>query len=133
MSPDSYAHVWFRSLFAAKIDVNVVLNLWDMYFQLGDQFLIFFMPLILLLNMKDDIMSSNEIDKSELLSKLFKIFRISYFAFLLLIILFFLRNDPKRAHSNQCKRLKRFQQSLSSFCPKNSSVIQKGKKKEFFF
>lgn len=72
MSPDSYAHVWFRSLFAAKIDVNVLLNLWDMYFQLGDQFLIFFMPLILLLNMKDEIMSSNEIDKTELLSKLFK-------------------------------------------------------------
>jgi hypothetical protein len=81
MSPDSYAHVWFRSLFAAKIDVSVLLSLWDMYFQLGDQFLIFFMPLILLLNMKDEIMSSNEIDKTELLSKSFNISYLFHFTF----------------------------------------------------
>lgn len=67
ISPDSYAHLWFRSLFTAKTNVNVTLATWDMYFQLGDQFLIFFMSLILIFNMKEDIMESNTTDKSKLL------------------------------------------------------------------
>lgn len=67
ISPDSYAHLWFRSLFGAKTSVKVTLAIWDMYFQLGDQFLIFFMSLILVFNMKEDIMSSADTDKTELL------------------------------------------------------------------
>ena len=41
-----------------------------MYFQLGDQFLIFFMSLILVFNIRDEIISSNQNDKSELISKI---------------------------------------------------------------
>lgn len=69
ISPDSYAHLWFRSLFSSKTSDEVTLAIWDMYFQLGDQFLIFFMSLILVFNMREDIMNSNETEKAELLSK----------------------------------------------------------------
>ncbi|RNA27526.1 TBC1 domain family member 23 [Brachionus plicatilis] len=66
ISPDSYAHIWFRSLFAANSNLKVILNLWDMYFQLGDQFLIFFMSLILVFNLRDEIMASTDMEKAEL-------------------------------------------------------------------
>ncbi|CAF1021102.1 unnamed protein product [Brachionus calyciflorus] len=66
ISPDSYAHLWFRSLFAANSNLQVILNLWDMYFQLGDQFLIFFMSLILLFNIRDEIMAAGDMDRAEL-------------------------------------------------------------------
>lgn len=91
IAPDSYAHLWvihlllsrigresplnnfaffqFRSLFAARTNVDVTLSILDMYFQLGDQFLIFFMSLILVFNMRDEIMAASDMDKSELLSK----------------------------------------------------------------
>jgi len=67
ISPDSYAHLWFRSLFAVKTNIKVTLTIWDMYFQLGDQFLIFFMSLILVFNIKEDIMSSNDIEKVDII------------------------------------------------------------------
>lgn len=70
ISPDSYAHQWFRSLFSAILNVKVTLSLWDVYFQLGDQFLVFFMSLILVFNLKEEIMNAGpEVDKSELISK----------------------------------------------------------------
>jgi len=47
----------------------VTLSILDMYFQLGDQFLIFFMSLILVFNMRDEIMAASAMEKSELLSK----------------------------------------------------------------
>jgi hypothetical protein len=65
VSPDSYAHLWFRSLFSANTDLKVVLNLWDIYFQLGDQFLVFFMSLILVFNSKEAILGSVDLDKSD--------------------------------------------------------------------
>lgn len=65
IAPDSYAHLWFRSLFASKTNVEVTLTIWDMYFQLGDQFLIFFMSLILVFNIRDEIMEANT-DRAEL-------------------------------------------------------------------
>ena len=70
ISPDSYAHQWFRSLFSAILSVKVTLSLWDVYFQLGDQFLVFFMSLILVFNLKEEIMNSGpDVDKNELISK----------------------------------------------------------------
>ncbi len=39
-----------------------------MYFQLGDQFLVFFMSLILVFNGREEIMSSVDINKSEIIS-----------------------------------------------------------------
>lgn len=70
ISPDFYARSWFRSLFSSKTSVNVTLAIWDMYFQLGDQFLIFFMSLILVFNMREDIMVDNDFDKKEILSQI---------------------------------------------------------------
>jgi hypothetical protein len=71
VSPDSYAHQWFRSLFAASAPPEVTLHLWDIYFQLGDQFLVFFMSLILLYNMREEILvNSADKDKLELTSLL---------------------------------------------------------------
>jgi TBC1 domain family member 23 len=52
LTPDAYAHLWVKSLFAASSGLKVVLNLWDVYFQLGDQFLIFFLALVLVINAK---------------------------------------------------------------------------------
>lgn len=65
VSPDSYAHLWFRSLFSANTDLKVVLNLWDIYFQLGDQFLVFFMSLILVFNSKEAILESADLEKAD--------------------------------------------------------------------
>ena len=64
---DSYAHLWFRSLFAAIADPKVALHLWDIYFQLGDQFLIFFMSLILIYNMREEILASNDKERADLI------------------------------------------------------------------
>lgn len=44
--------------------------MWDMYFQLGDQFLVFFMSLILVFNIREEIMSSQDMEKPELISTL---------------------------------------------------------------
>ena len=94
VSPDSYAHLWvscklklgekfflnklisfisflkFRSLFSANTELKVVLSLWDVYFQLGDQFLVFFMSLILVFNFREEIMSAVDQEKADLISKL---------------------------------------------------------------
>lgn len=40
-----------------------------MYFQLGDQFLVFFMSLILVFNIREEIMSSQNVEKADLISK----------------------------------------------------------------
>jgi hypothetical protein len=56
-------------LFAAVAKPAVTLHLWDIYFQLGDQFLIFFMSLILIYNMREEILvNSADKDKQELTS-----------------------------------------------------------------
>ncbi|KAK3107332.1 hypothetical protein FSP39_012034 [Pinctada imbricata] len=57
ISADNYAQSWFRSLFAAPCDLQVIQNMWDVYFQQGDQFLVFFMALVILVNARDQILS----------------------------------------------------------------------------
>lgn len=65
----NWLYLQFRSLFAANTHLNVTFHLWDMYFQLGDQFLVFFMSLILVFNIREEIMSSQDMEKPELMSK----------------------------------------------------------------
>ncbi|CAF2325859.1 unnamed protein product [Rotaria sp. Silwood2] len=49
ITPDSYAHIWIRSLYAGLCSLNVTLPLWDGYFQHADQFFAFFLALVLLM------------------------------------------------------------------------------------
>lgn len=40
----------FSTLFASHCDLKVILNMWDVYLQQGDQFLVFFMALVIVVN-----------------------------------------------------------------------------------
>ena len=39
-------------MFAGNCNLKVILHVWDVYFQLGDQFLIFFLSLVIVINSK---------------------------------------------------------------------------------
>lgn len=56
ISADAYALSWFRSLFAERCSFEVVLAMWDQYFQHSDPFLVFFLALIMLINGRDRIL-----------------------------------------------------------------------------
>lgn len=61
ITPDMYCLTWFQSLFAATCTLNVVISMWDFYFQQSDPFFIFFLSLIMVVNARDQIISmSNE-------------------------------------------------------------------------
>ncbi|XP_050035102.2 TBC1 domain family member 23 [Dermacentor andersoni] len=57
ITPDCYALPWFRSLFSSTCDLKVIQNMWDIYLQLADPFLLFSLSLVLLANTKEEIMS----------------------------------------------------------------------------
>lgn len=57
ITPDLYALPWFRSLFSSTCDLKVIQNMWDIYLQLADPFLLFYLSLVLLANTKEEIMS----------------------------------------------------------------------------
>lgn len=57
IAADHYAMSWFRSLFAATCPFEVVLAMWDQYFQHSDPFLVFFLALIMLINGRDRILA----------------------------------------------------------------------------
>lgn len=57
VSPDTYALPWFRSLFASTCTLPVIQNKWDVYFQHGDPFLVFFMALVILVNARDQLLA----------------------------------------------------------------------------
>lgn len=40
----------FQALFAASCDLTVVLSIWDLYFQKGDPFFVFYLALVILVN-----------------------------------------------------------------------------------
>lgn len=57
ITAEMYAQSWFRSLFAATCPFEVVLAMWDQYFQHADPFLVFFLGLIMLINGRDRILA----------------------------------------------------------------------------
>ncbi|XP_061188960.1 TBC1 domain family member 23-like [Saccostrea echinata] len=67
--PDLYCHSWFRSLFAAPCDLQVIQVMWDVYFQNGDQFLTFFMALVILVNARDQILAG-EVDSKQQITEM---------------------------------------------------------------
>ncbi|XP_076255603.1 TBC1 domain family member 23 isoform X2 [Rhynchophorus ferrugineus] len=55
--PGAYCLKWFQSLFASTCNLEVVINMWDYYFQQSDPFFIFFLSLIMIINARDQIIS----------------------------------------------------------------------------
>ncbi|XP_055382729.1 TBC1 domain family member 23 isoform X2 [Condylostylus longicornis] len=67
ISPDLYSMYWFRTLFASTCGLSVVLSMWDLYFQHGDPFLVFFLGLIILINGRDQILALKDRSKEEII------------------------------------------------------------------
>ncbi|XP_015791431.1 TBC1 domain family member 23 [Tetranychus urticae] len=70
INPDSYALSWFRSLFAAHVNIKALLTLWDAYLQASNPFLIFFLSLVMLVNAKEQIMSMKDQSKEAIIKTL---------------------------------------------------------------
>eukprot|EP00794_Sanderia_malayensis_P011174 gene11174-12349_t len=62
--PDLYAQKWLRSLFASVCDGDVIQAMWDSYLLDGDQFFVFFLMLVMVLNAKDKILEMSKKNKS---------------------------------------------------------------------
>lgn len=56
IGPDRYCVAWFQTLFAATCSLPVVLCMWDIYFQQGDPFLVFFLSLVMVVNGREQIL-----------------------------------------------------------------------------
>lgn len=67
ITPDQYSITWFQSLFAATCTLPVVLNMWDMYFQHTDPFLVFFLALIMLINGREQILAMKNESAEEII------------------------------------------------------------------
>uniref|UniRef100_A0A2R5LAK4 TBC1 domain family member 23 n=2 Tax=Ornithodoros turicata TaxID=34597 RepID=A0A2R5LAK4_9ACAR len=67
ITPDSFALVWFRSLFSSTCDLKVIQAMWDIYLQLSDPFLVFYLSLVLLANTKEEIFSRKNESKETLI------------------------------------------------------------------
>lgn len=66
VTPDLFAKSWFQSLFASSCDLGVILSMWDLYFQKGDQFFIFFLALVIIVNARELILNLNKEDKTKI-------------------------------------------------------------------
>ncbi|KAL3266742.1 hypothetical protein HHI36_010903 [Cryptolaemus montrouzieri] len=60
ITPDKYCLTWFQSLFAATCNMQVIINMWDYYFQQSDPFFIFFLSLIMVINAREQIISMKD-------------------------------------------------------------------------
>lgn len=70
ITPDAYAQQWFRSLFATICDLQVIQNMWDVYFQHADPFLVFFLALVILVNGRDQIISAENDSKQSIIESI---------------------------------------------------------------
>ncbi|XP_044749127.1 TBC1 domain family member 23 [Coccinella septempunctata] len=70
ITPDKYCVTWFQSLFAATCNMQVIINMWDYYFQQSDPFLIFFLSLIMVINAREQIMSLKDESTSVIIETL---------------------------------------------------------------
>lgn len=68
INPDCYSHTWFASLFSACCSLKMIHTLWDIYFQMDDPFLVFFLSLVILVNAKDQIMEMRESSREQITS-----------------------------------------------------------------
>ncbi|KAF6031955.1 TBC1D23 [Bugula neritina] len=70
ITPDLYALQWFQGLFSSICDIDVCLNMWDVYLQQADPFLVFFLGLVLLVNAKEQIEGLGMEDKDKIIETL---------------------------------------------------------------
>lgn len=67
ITPDLYALKWFGSLFAYHCSVEVTQAIWDSYFQQADPFFMYFLMLIMLVNVKEVVLAEEMESKEELI------------------------------------------------------------------
>ena len=60
----------FQSLFASSCDLGVILSMWDLYFQKGDPFFIFFLALVIIVNARDLILNLDKENKTKIVEVL---------------------------------------------------------------
>ncbi|XP_047992368.1 TBC1 domain family member 23 [Leguminivora glycinivorella] len=70
ITPEQYCLPWLRSLFAGTCSLDVVLFMWDLYFQRSDPFFIFFLCLIMIINSREQLLQMKNEDKSEIIETL---------------------------------------------------------------
>uniref|UniRef100_A0AAR5P7V7 TBC1 domain family member 23 n=1 Tax=Dendroctonus ponderosae TaxID=77166 RepID=A0AAR5P7V7_DENPD len=70
ITPEHYCLAWFQSLFAATCSLQVVINMWDYYFQQSDPFFVFFLSLIMVVNARDQIISMKSDDRDSIIASL---------------------------------------------------------------
>uniref|UniRef100_A0A1E1WI32 TBC1 domain family member 23 n=1 Tax=Pectinophora gossypiella TaxID=13191 RepID=A0A1E1WI32_PECGO len=70
ITPEQYCLPWLRSLFAGTCSLDVVLFMWDLYFQRSDPFFIFFLCLIMVINAREQLLQMKNEDKSTIIEVL---------------------------------------------------------------
>ncbi|CAH1103955.1 unnamed protein product [Psylliodes chrysocephalus] len=70
ITAEQYCLTWFQSLFAATCNLEVVICMWDYYFQQSDPFFIFFLSLIVVVNARDQIISMKDESRETIVATL---------------------------------------------------------------
>ncbi|CAK1600956.1 unnamed protein product [Parnassius mnemosyne] len=70
ITPEQYCLPWLRSLFAGTCNLEVVLFMWDLYFQRSDPFFIFFLCLIMIVNAREQLLLMKNEDKATIINTL---------------------------------------------------------------
>ncbi|KAL0831347.1 hypothetical protein ABMA28_002176 [Loxostege sticticalis] len=70
ITPELYCLPWLRSLFAGTCNLEVVLFMWDLYFQRSDPFFIFFLCLIMIINAREQLLQMKNEDKADIIASL---------------------------------------------------------------
>ncbi|CAK9296397.1 unnamed protein product [Gordionus sp. m RMFG-2023] len=69
IQPKDYCSAWFSTLFSScTCDRNVIYALWDYVFQQADDFVIFYIAIVYLINAKEILLSMKDQDKSAILA-----------------------------------------------------------------
>lgn len=72
ITPEQYCMPWLRSLFSGTCNLEVVLFMWDLYFQRSDPFFIFFLCLIMIINAREQLLQMKNEDKASIIQTLRK-------------------------------------------------------------
>lgn len=70
ITPEQYCMPWLKSLFAGICNLDVVLFMWDLYFQRSDPFFIFFLSLIMIINAREHLLQMKNEDKTVIIQTL---------------------------------------------------------------
>ncbi|GIY19293.1 TBC1 domain family member 23 [Caerostris darwini] len=70
ITPEIYAVSWFGSLFSSTCCLKVIENMWDIYFQVADPFLVFYLALVIVINAKEQLLEMKDADKQSIIEEL---------------------------------------------------------------